>query len=135
VLSTVVITPSEQLGVCCGLPREQIPELHAGSLKDHSMLDLARRALSEFINIWLFVEGPEKILAWAASHDREIEWENRYAHNCDACRAVFKDPRVMKVIRQHYSEKYDDVLMRFALFQEGSPDIRSEEVSATCEES
>jgi hypothetical protein len=126
VLTTVVVTPSERLGVCCGLPREQIPELHAGSLRDHSLRELVDRALSDFLAIWLFVEGPERILAWAAGKDPRLEWEDLYAHNCDACRAIFKDPLVMAVIRDHYAEKYNQVLMKFALFREWDAASRAE---------
>jgi hypothetical protein len=120
VLSTIVVTPSEQLGVCCGLPRQEIPELHAGDLKMLPMKQLIDKALSDFINIWLFVEGPEKILAWAAQHDTSIEWEDKYAHNCDACRAIFKDSRVMTAIRKYHHEKLNEILMRFAAFQHGN---------------
>ena len=121
VLSTVVVTPSEELGMCCGLPREDIPDLHAGSLLRSPMADLIRGSAHDFLKIWLFVEGPEKILAWAASKDSSIDWENRYAHNCDACRAVYGDPKVMRVIERHYEEKYDGVLFKYALYLAGPP--------------
>jgi hypothetical protein len=126
VLTTAVVTPSEHLGMCCGLPRETIPDLDAGDLQRHPMRELLDRAAYDFLKIWLFVEGPERVLAWAASKDPSIEWEDRYAHNCDACRAMYHDERVMRVIEQHYDEKYADILFKYALYQGGRRPVPTE---------
>ncbi len=80
------------------------------------MRQLVDQSINDFLKIWLFVEGPERILAWAASYDSTIEWENPYAHNCDACRALFSDPRVQSVIQNNYHERIDDVLRQYAIF-------------------
>jgi hypothetical protein len=120
VLSTVVVTPDEQLAMCCGLPREGIADLHAGSLREESMKALVDKGLHDFLKIWLFVEGPERILAWAASKDETIEWENLYAHNCDACRAMYRDDRVMTLIQEHYHEKFEEVTFKYALYCAGA---------------
>lgn len=114
VLTTIVVTPDRKVGFCCGLAREQIPELNAQW--DQGSLDtLLRSGARDFMKIWLFVDGPERILAWAASKDKRIDWENRYAHHCHACLALFADPRVRDVIRSHYRERVDDVLMRYVM--------------------
>lgn len=115
VLSTLVVTPYEKLGSCCGLPREQIPELNAGDLNENTIIDLYEKALEDFVKIWLHVEGPEHILAWAAKKDPSIDWENKYAHQCDACRAIYHDPKVRNVIKKHYEEKIHNILLRFAV--------------------
>lgn len=112
VLTTLVLTPDRNVGFCCGLPREQIPELNAQWLEG-SLGELVEEASAEFMKIWLFVDGPERILAWAAGKDEGIEWENRYAHHCHACLALFKDPKVRQVIRSHHHERIEDVLMRY----------------------
>lgn len=114
VLTTLVLTPDRKVGLCCGLTRELIPELNedwgTGPLQE-----LVRTASRDFMKIWLYVDGPERILAWAAQKDGRIEWENRYAHHCHACLAVFADPLVREVIRTHYRERVDDVLTRFVV--------------------
>ncbi len=115
ILSTIVVTPDEQVGICCGLPREYIPDLNVGNLRDSSLPDLVEQGLSDFIKIWLHVEGPEHILAWAAEKDPSIEWENIYAHQCDACRAMYQNPRLMNVVANHYQEKLLDVLQAYSI--------------------
>ena len=124
ILRTAVIPPSKKLGMCCGLPREEISALSVGSLEEHSLKSLLEKSMHDFLKIWLFVEGPEKILAWAASKDEKIIWENQYAHNCDACRRVFSDDLVMKSISSFYQEKFDDVLFKYSLYLEGKNECK-----------
>lgn len=116
VLTTLVVSPGESLGLCCGLTREGIPDLHAGDLRQAEMANLIDQSAYDFLKIWLFVEGPERILAWAASKNEQIDWENRYAHNCDACRRIYRDPVVAQTIAEHFEERYDDVLAKFRLY-------------------
>lgn len=123
VLNTIVVTPSEHLGACCGLSREHISEMNAGSLRDATMRELYDYAANDLLKMWIAVDGPERILAWAAEKDASIEWEYRYNHHCEACRALYEDPRVRKVIRMYYHEKRDDVVFRFFLL--GSPGLPS----------
>ncbi len=119
VLANIVVTPYEKLGACCGLPREQIPELNVGSLKENTVQELYDEALGDFMKIWLFVEGPEHILAWAATKDPSIDWENKYSHQCDSCRALYHEPKIKKVIMKYYHEKIPDVMFRFSIIDKG----------------
>ena len=63
VLNTLVVSPAEMLGACCGLTREQIPEMNVGSLRERSMRDLYIEANTDLLKMWLAVEGPERILS------------------------------------------------------------------------
>lgn len=122
VLRTAVLTPDRNYGFCCGLSREQIPELNA-PWEAGSIAGLVEEAGTDFMKIWLFVDGPERILAWAAEKDPRIEWENRYAHHCHACLGLFSDPLVREAVRANYRERVDDVLARYAV------KLRSEEAT------
>ncbi len=118
ILGTLVVTPQEELGVCCGLTRQQISELNVGSLREQSLRALFKKAVQDFLKIWLFVEGPAHIVAWAAEKDPTIQWENRFAHICDICRFMYHDSKVKKTIRDRYEEKILDVSMRFVMLNE-----------------
>ena len=114
ILKTIVLTPDKKIGLCCGLSRELLPELNIKSLN----IDLSKileDAGKDFIKIWLFVEGPERILAWAASKNPNIEWEGRYAHHCHACLAIFQNQLVRDTIKSHYHEKVDEVLFKYSV--------------------
>ena len=69
----------------------------------------------DFLKIWLAVDGPEQILAWAGAIDPRIDWENRYNHHCDACRAIYDYALVRDVLAQHWRQRRDDVLFRYRL--------------------
>jgi MoaA/NifB/PqqE/SkfB family radical SAM enzyme len=112
VLRNLVVTPERRFGFCCGLTRERIPELNA-AWDGGTLDDLLEAGSRDFMKIWLHVDGPERILAWAASKDPRIEWENRYAHHCHACLALYTDPLVREAIRAHHRERVEDVLARY----------------------
>jgi len=115
VLNTYVIDPAENLGACCGLTREQIPEMKLGSLKKKSMMNMINESFEDFLKIWIYVDGPEKILQWAANKDSSILWENKYAHICHACRELYNNKKVREIIKKHYEEKLVDIYTRFWL--------------------
>jgi hypothetical protein len=114
IFTTTVMTPAKRIGVCCGLSRELIPELNCEST-GRPLSSLLEEAGNDFMKIWLFVDGPERILAWAGSKNPQIEWEGRYAHYCHACLALFQDPMVRRTIAEHYRERVEDVLMRYSV--------------------
>lgn len=114
IFTTIVRAPEGSLGICCGLSRKLIPEVNRPFEADRLSETLSECG-EDFLKIWLYTEGPEKILAWAAGHDPEIRWENRFAHQCHACLALFRDARVARVIREHFRERVDDVLLRYSV--------------------
>ncbi|WP_297859018.1 radical SAM protein [Meiothermus sp.] len=117
ILSTIVPTPQKELFACCGITAEKIPEVKLGLLDQANMHDMYEAASNDFIKIWLAVDGPEKIVAWAGQKDPSIEWENRFAHQCDICRFMYQSPQIKRVIREHYQEVVGDVLLRFSLLR------------------
>ena len=122
ILSNIIVDPYENFGCCCGLTRHLTPELNIGSLRSQSMQELFDEASEDFLKIWIFTDGPEKILSWAAEKDPTIDWENKYAHTCHACRALYSDPKVRSVIRENYEEKMVDVYFRYWLLTQFDPE-------------
>lgn len=110
VINTTTVLADGKIMACCGLGTRTIPELEIGSVfKDH-VRDARARAEGDFLKRWIRHEGPERILQWAAEKNPAIEWEDQYAHRCQACKRLYTDPLVRAEIRQHYEEKIIDVL-------------------------
>ncbi len=123
VLQTYVMEADGRIGACCGLGMRIVPELNVARAQGEGFLGHAvEEAENDFLKVWIRYKGPEKILAWAAEKDPEIEWEDIYAHRCQACLRLYKDPRVGKVIREHYTEVVADVLQCAWLDEEYIPD-------------
>jgi hypothetical protein len=95
---------------CCGLGTQAIPELEVGHLSTDSFSEVDRRISNDFLKRWIKVEGPERILAWAATKDASIDWEYKYAHRCQACKRLYSDERVRAAIQEFHEEKIADVL-------------------------
>lgn len=115
IFTTLSVNPYNRLGLCCGLIREKIPELNF-TVKHFDIYSILENAGKDFMKIWLFVDGPEKILAWAGSRNPTIDWENLYSHKCHVCWALFDRPEVRKTIQLYYKERVDDVLLRYKMF-------------------
>jgi organic radical activating enzyme len=94
IFTTTTIQADGRIGVCCGLGMRLVPELQSDSIYDTTIANAEEKARNDFLKLWIKVEGAEKILAWAATHDSSIEWENLYSHRC-----------------QYHQEKIADVLL------------------------
>lgn len=110
VIDTTTVLADGRIMACCGLGTQKIPELQVGHVSTEGIGESRRRAEADFLKRWIRDEGPERILAWAASKDPRIVWEDQYAHKCQACMRLYSDPLVADVILAHYEEKVLDVL-------------------------
>jgi hypothetical protein len=112
ILTTTTLQANGSLAACCGLGMRTIPELQLGNIRSTTLSQAEDLASSDFLKRWIRIEGPEHILAWAAEKDPTIEWEDMYAHHCQACARIYQDPRVRTIIREHYEEKLPEVTLR-----------------------
>jgi hypothetical protein len=76
VLSTTTVQADGTIAACCGIGMRLVPELQVGDIRSTELVEADRRAADDFLKRWIRVEGPERILAWAASKDDSIEWED-----------------------------------------------------------
>lgn len=130
-LTTTTLQADGRIAACCGIGMRTVPELQVGRVETTSLQEADERAADDFLKRWIRLDGPEKILAWAASIDPEIEWEDLYAHKCHACLRLYKDDRVRAVIADHHQDKIADVLLgEFLLttFEPTAPDTFPDEM-------
>ncbi len=114
ILDNFVATPSGQMAACCGLTMEHIPELKTGDGDIDDFATMYENQLADFLKIWISVDGPKKILQFAAEKDSSISVPIS-AHPCEACALLYKRPEIQKVLLDHYEEKVADVFTRFYL--------------------
>jgi hypothetical protein len=110
IVNTTTVLADGKIMACCGLGTQSIPELHVGHVDDDDLKTIDERIGNDFLKKWIKIEGPEKILAWAAGKDPSIIWENMYAHRCQACKRLYSDPKVRQVIANFHEEKIVDVI-------------------------
>lgn len=126
VLSTYVLQADGRIAACCGLGMRTVPELNVGNVKNvDSLRTSIVDAEDDLIKLWLRYYGPEKILEWVSEKNPSLDWQNKYAHKCQACMRIFKDPEIVKVIHQNADEIIGDLIFRSWLAEELLPKINS----------
>ena len=115
-LGDYVVQGTGKIAACCGLGMRAIPELQLGDAvkdaetSDNPLADAVKEGENDLFLYAVRKIGPEKILAWAAQKDPSIKWENMYAHRCQACMRIYRDPRVKEVIAEHMEELIADMV-------------------------
>ena len=110
VLSNYVVQGSGKIAPCCGLGMRTVAELQIGDALEEGgdgKTPLARAIEEGESDLFLYALhkiGPEKIVAWAATKDDSIKWEDMYAHRCQACMRLYRDPKVKQVLIDHIQE-------------------------------
>jgi organic radical activating enzyme len=126
-LGTTTLQADGQLGACCGLGMRKIPELQLGNIEQVTIAEADANAADDFLKRWIRVEGPERILAWAAQQDASIVWENLYAHKCQSCARIYKDEKIRTIIKERHRTKIADVLFaEWLLYEYRQPDSELE---------
>ncbi|QSQ15718.1 radical SAM protein [Myxococcus landrumensis] len=115
VLYNMVITPDESLASCCGLTMEHIPEMKLGKLGENPMAKLVDQGMNDFLKRWIWLDGPEAIMAFVHKMDPAVPLPSRNVHPCETCAQFYLNPRAREVVRQHWREVRDDVLLRYEL--------------------
>jgi hypothetical protein len=105
IFSTTTLQADGTLSPCCGLGIRFTADLKLGNIRDVSLQEADALARQSFLGRWISTEGPERILAWAAGQDPKIDWEDRYAHQCQACIRVLSDPQVRALVDARRHEK------------------------------
>ncbi|RKN74923.1 radical SAM protein [Paenibacillus ginsengarvi] len=115
VLHNMVVTPDEHLASCCGLTMEHIPEMKLGKLAEHSISDLVKRGLDDFLKRWIWLDGPDAVLWFARQKDPRVPYPDKNVHPCEACAQFYLNPMAREAVRNHWKEIADDVLLRYEL--------------------
>jgi organic radical activating enzyme len=129
VINTTTVLADGRIMACCGLGTQTIPELEVGNVNVDDIKTVRARSEGDFLKRWIRAEGPERILAWAAGKDASIQWENQYAHRCQACKRIYSDSRVRELIEHFYEEKVLDVLVTEWLMHGFVPSFEQEDTS------
>lgn len=114
----LVIFPNHYMYACCGLTCIYTPYLYLGNLKKHSLSFLYNRQFDDFIKLWLFTEGPSKILDFIRSKQNNKDLsDNSEWHICQTCAEIFKNKENIKCIQKNYKEVMSNIAIKFSLLK------------------
>lgn len=120
--NTLAINPYSVLIACCGLTSEYISCLRLGNVEKKSIKEIYENQFFDFIKIWLFTEGPAKILEFIYKK-RNIKHEKISGHICQICAEVFKDPKNIDCIKKNYSKIAPSILLKYSFMQKSTYQI------------
>lgn len=100
IFKTHTVQANGRIGVCCGLGMQAIDALQIGKFESNktSFMNVQQEAESDLVKLLIRQIGPERVLAKTSELNPDIQWENMYAHKCQACIRVFSDKRVIDEI-------------------------------------
>jgi MoaA/NifB/PqqE/SkfB family radical SAM enzyme len=112
-LNVLSVTPDLDLVACCGLHLEKIPELHLGSVKESSIVNVLTKTPDDFLKIWIHTHGPERILEFVKKYVPDYELPVSSVHPCETCLHLYSDKKAQTVILEHYHEVEDEVVTAY----------------------
>jgi hypothetical protein len=118
VMTTVSVTPDQELIACCGFPLEELPGLRIGSIAGRSLGDVLRDAPNDALKMFLHVAGPAGIAEFVGRYEPGYTLPGDPISICAACIALQRDPRAMRVAAQHFAAIADSVTARFIALQQ-----------------
>ncbi|KRN08926.1 hypothetical protein FD00_GL001634 [Liquorilactobacillus mali KCTC 3596 = DSM 20444] len=107
------LDPYNKVVSCCGLTMEAIPEMKMGAYEYGNLKKLVRDQYNDFLKIWIWTDGPEKILYYASLFDESFEYPNNITHRCQACALIFSDKKVQRILKENWEKIFDDVMLRY----------------------
>jgi hypothetical protein len=121
VMTTVSVTPDQELIACCGFPLEELPGLRIGSIAERSLADVLRTAPNDALKMFLHVAGPAGIAEFVARYEPGYTLPGSPVSICEACTALQRDRRAMRIAAEHVGEIAGELAARFAAMQYAFP--------------
>jgi hypothetical protein len=116
IFTIVSVTPQQILTACCGFPHEELPALRLGSVVDRTLDEVIREAPNALFKMWLHVAGPAGIARFVAQYIPGYQLP-AFASICEACVALQRDSRAMKILAEHAADAIGPVGMQFIHLQ------------------
>lgn len=117
VFQDISIDPYGEVHFCCGIGLSRIPYFRLGNVHKEPVNIVYERAFKDVLKVWLFVEGPEKILEYVLTKNPEWKINSFGTHRCDACRVIFSDKRIIPFLRNNYDDYIDHVEMYYQIYR------------------
>lgn len=117
--NTITITPNHRMVACCGLPATQIKYLDLGNARTEDIESLYNNQFNDFLKIWLYVEGPYKILLFIAKKigKENVKELSLNTHTCFYCACIFSNPIYLDVINKNYQELYSTIMLKYFILK------------------
>lgn len=118
---SISINPYSNVLACCGLTSEYLPCMRLGNAQTHSIKDLYEEQFKDFMKIWLFVEGPQKILKYI--YEKSGIKNTFIGHNCAVCAEIFKDSKNIQCLYDNCNEIATSIMLKYNIILKKSTKV------------
>lgn len=116
---TLPVFPDGSIKSCCGLTVNNIKEFNLGNLKVSRLEDLYNLQFNNFVNFWIKIEGPQKILSYLKKQNPSLEkYDNTTVHICDVCSLLFNKQDIRETLIQNYVKKIPEVFFKYKVHKQ-----------------
>ena len=113
IFKTVCIDANHRMLACCGLAVKYVKYLDLGNLCKVSMKELYNNQFQDFIKIWLFVDGPYKILEFLSKYIRVDLEEFKKLHDCQICAMILNNESCICILKQNYKKVFANIMFKY----------------------
>lgn len=117
ILSSVIVSPSKDVRICCGMIDQRVPELTVGNLGTQSLAEIVYEGNTDLIANWLALEGPYGIMRFVQEKAPDIQFEERYVNICHLCNDIFTRDEVRAVLIKHAHEKIGSIVLQRGMLE------------------
>lgn len=111
--SSITIDPEHRMLACCGLTAKYIKYLDLGNLKTESLKKIFENQFNDFLKIWIYVEGPHKIIEFLSKYsDLNLKYYDGL-HDCQVCAVIFNNIGCQTILKQHYKEVFSNIILKY----------------------
>ena len=110
---TIAINPKNQMYSCCGLTVDVNPFLNIGNVAEFSIDELYNNQFNDFLKIWLYTEGPQKILEYIFDKGKFERFSTENWHICQICIELFRNNQYLEFLRNNYEEVYSNIMLKY----------------------
>ena len=112
ILSSIIVSPTKDVRICCGMIDQRVPELTVGSLESQTLAEIVCEGNTDLIANWLALEGPYGIMSFIQEKAPEVKFQKQYVNHCHLCNDIFTRDDVRNAIKQHAHEKVEAISLQ-----------------------
>jgi MoaA/NifB/PqqE/SkfB family radical SAM enzyme len=113
--STITINPFHKMLACCGLTAECTAYLDLGSVKKYPIKQLYENQFNDLAKIWLYTEGPKKILDFIHEKSNTEHIDTANWHLCQICADIFRKEQNIEILQEYGPQVFSNIILKYSL--------------------
>ncbi|GHT41717.1 hypothetical protein FACS189437_08970 [Bacteroidia bacterium] len=118
--STITINPFHHINACCGLTSECTPYLKLGNAKRYSVKQLYEHQFEDLLKIWLYTEGPKKILDFIYEKRNIDPLDTSHWHICQICAELFNNEENIRFLQKNKDLILPNIVLKYTMLRKYS---------------